>query len=747
MALDEVANDDRAGPAVLLLTKLYAPAVREQAVPREHLLEALRRGSVCRLSLVVAPAGFGKSTLLAAWRQAELARKPVAWVSLDDGDNDPVVLWSYVIAALRQVCPDLGESAIQAIAGSAPILEVALPRLVNELTEQGDVALVLDDFHRLTSGPARDSLAWFVANAPSTLQVVVATRTEPAVPLAVLRARGELLELRADDLRFTCEDADALLNDRLELGLAREDVEDLVERTEGWPAGLYLASLSLGGVEDKHGFVSSFGATSRPVVDFLVEEVLEAHDLAQQSMMLRTSVLDRLCGPLCDAVDAQEGGADRLDALARSNLFLVALDDRGEWYRFHHLFAQLLRVELEHREPGLAPELHRRAHEWHRDHGSAEEAIHHALEAGAFVEAGESIAAVWIDYANECRYATVLAWLQRFPDATLRADIRLLLVEAWVLSMSGRREDAVQTIAEIEHLGGLDDGPLPDGFSSAESSLTTLQAIFPGGDIGNELRHALRAAELEPTDSPWRPVACLAVGHGFYFRGELEQAAAWFKECTDLAPASEQWLVAGSSLAYRSLIAGDQGRMEEQRLLAEEATEMAREYHLEEADGEIPLALAIALAAQGRFREALPLLDRALAVLRSWGEPIFVAEVLIRQASVLRAGGEREQAAAAIGEARSVLASCPDPGVLLLDRLEALEQSANAAARTDGGKLSQRELEVLRLLQSSLSESEIASELYVSHNTVHSHTRAIYRKLGVSSRSEAVERARQLGVV
>ena len=186
---DDAANEDRSGPAVLLLTKLYAPAVRDQTVPRERLLEALRRGSGRRLSLVVSPAGFGKSTLLAAWREVEATRKPVAWLTLDDGDNDPVVLWSYVIEALRRVCPGIGESAFKAIVGSAPIVDVALPRLVNDLTEQGDVALILDDFHWLSSGPARDSLVWFVAHVPSTFQLVVATRTEPAVPLAALRAR------------------------------------------------------------------------------------------------------------------------------------------------------------------------------------------------------------------------------------------------------------------------------------------------------------------------------------------------------------------------------------------------------------------------------------------------------------------------------------------------------------------------------------------------------------------------------
>ena len=410
-----------------------------------------------------------------------------------------------------------------------------------------------------------------------------------------------------------------LLNDRLALRLAREDVDELVERTEGWPAGLYLASLSLRGVEDKHAFVESFGATNRSVVDFLVEEVLEAHDPAQQTLMLRASVLGRMCGPLCEAVDEQEGAAERLAELSRSNLFLIALDDRGEWYRFHHLFAQLLAVELEHRDPGLAPELHRRAHLWHREYGTIEDAIHHALEGGAFAEAAELITAVWIHYVNECRYATVLAWLRRFPDSTRRANVRLLLVEAWVLSMSARRDEATQLLAEIEHLGGLDDGPLPDGLSSAEASLTMLHATFPWGDMGKALQHALRAAELEPTDSPWRPVACWAVGFGLYFHGELDQADPWFEECIALAPASEQWLVAGSSLAYRSLIAGDRDRLDQQRQLAEQATAMALECHLEEVDGEIPLALAMSHAAQGRVREALPLLERALAVLRVLG--------------------------------------------------------------------------------------------------------------------------------
>ena len=341
--------------AILVATKLHPPAVRELSIGREPLLERLRSGSDCRLTLVACPAGFGKTTLLAAWREAEAARKPVAWLTLDEGDNDPVVLWSHAIGALRQASPAIGTS-VSADTVVASVVEVVLPGLVNELDGQGEMALILDDFHRLSSRAARASVRWFIDHAPPQFQLVLATRTEPNLPVATLRAHGELLELRADDLRFTSEEADAFLNGRLGLDLPPEDVDALVGKTEGWPAGLYLAALSLAPAADRHGFVRTFGGSNRHVLDFLVTEVLEAHDPPAQALMLRASVLERLSGPLCDAVMEQEGSAATLEALSRSNLFLVPLDEEGGWYRFHHVFAQLLRVELERRHPGLTPD-------------------------------------------------------------------------------------------------------------------------------------------------------------------------------------------------------------------------------------------------------------------------------------------------------------------------------------------------------------------------------------------------------
>ena len=735
-----------AGQPILVSTKLHPPSVREETIPRERLVERLRSGSDRGLTLVACPAGFGKTTLLAAWREAEAARRPVAWLTLDEGDNDPVVLWTHAIEALRRASPAVA-SAAPADTVVAPVVNVVLPRLVNELDGQGEITLILDDFHRLSSVPARASVRWFIDHAPPGFQLVLASRTEPILPVAALRAHGELLELRADDLRFTCEEADAFLNGRLRLGLTPDDVEALVGKTEGWPAGLYLAALSLEHATDRHAFVHRFGGSNHHVIDFLVTEVLEAHDPPAQALMLRTSVLERLSGPLCDAVLEQEGSAALLDALSRSNLFLVPLDEEGGWYRFHHLFAQLLRVELERREPGLAPVLHRRAYGWHREHGTVGEAIRQAVAAGAYAEAAGLIQGSWISYANSCRYDTVLSWLRRFPDEVLDGDVQLLLVQAWVLSLSARREEAARAIAAAERLGGLGAGPLPDGFSSGEASLTMLRACFPWGDVGAQLEHGRRAAGLEGPGSPWRPLACWAVGTGLYFRGEPDEADRWFAESAALAPASRQWLAGEASLAYRSWIAGDQGRLDEQRVLAETAAEFVREHGTEKVIGVAPLARGVSLAARGRPGEALPLTERGVALSRTFGQPIQLANALLSHAPVLRALGEHTRAADAVAEARSILESCPDPGILA-GRLAALGRPPQIRpVRSGNQELTQQELRVLKLLQGDLSERDIGRELYVSHSTVHSHVRAIYRKLAVSTRAGALDHGRQLGLL
>ena len=738
-------RDEDPGRPILLATKVRPPRPQVQTLLRERLLAKLQDGAGHKVTLVAAPAGFGKTTLLASWHELESARNPVGWLTVEERDNDPVVLWSYVIEALRHARPGFESTAKPEVVGSASILDAVLPRLINELDEQGDLTLILDDYHRLPRGATRDSVTWFIEHAPTSLHVVVSTRREPALNVAALRAHGELWEVRAEDLRFSSEEAEEFLNARLGLDLAPEDVGALVHRTEGWPAGLYLAALSAAGAKDRHTFVEEFGASNRHVVELLSREVIDTQTPRMRDLMLRSSILEHLNGSLCDALTGQEGSASMLDELARTNLFLFPLYDGRDWFRFHGLFAELLRVELERREPQLVPTLHRRASRWYYDHAMLDQAIEHAIAAGSFAEAAEIIEACWIVYVNDCKFASVLAWLALFPGEVLQADARLLLVKAWVLSISGKADDASRILPMVEAMGELGEGPLPDGLSSIGSSLTLLRAVFPSGDVSSQRANGLRAAELEGLDSPWRSVACWAVGAGSYYQGSLDEADRWLAEAYALAPASEQWVVAGSALAYRSLIAGDQGRGEEQQRLAEEATAFASEHDIVEIDGEIPVALGASLAASGQLEAALALLDDGLAVGRAWGQPIEVAHVLLRLIPVLRDLGHGRRAASALLEAREIVGGCPDPGVLR-GWLAKVEPSAHHTV-IEGDELSQKERRVLQFLSGSLTESEIGSELFLSRNTVHTHVRSIYRKLGASSRAEALQRARQLGLL
>jgi LuxR family maltose regulon positive regulatory protein len=727
---------------LLLVTKLHPPVSREQTVARERLVRLLRPGPGVKLTVVAAPAGSGKTTLLGMWRDAESAARPVAWLTLDEGDNDPVVLWSHLLEALRRVNPEIGRS-VPAPGNASRAVDVVVRELVNDLAEREDVVLILDDFHRLSSGAARDSIAWLIEYAPASFHLILGTRSEPGLPLGAMRAHGELLELRADELGFTPDEADALLNGRLDLGLERADIDLLVGRIEGWAAGVYLAGLSLAGVRDRHAFVSGFDGSSRLVVDFLGNEVLDTHDPETQALMLRSSILDRLSGPLCDAVVESQDSTQRLTQLAQTNLFLLPLDNNGEWYRFHHLFAQLLRVELEHREPGATQTLHRRAYAWYRSQGFVDEAVRHAQRAGAYAEAVELIAEVWLKTASAGRHSTVLTWLDGFPQGLSRSDPSLLLMRAWMSSLAGDRETAAAAIALLEGTAWPDDRPLPDGTGSLEASLATLRAGFSWGDLESAYTNAERALELVPKDSPLRSEASWSLAIAQYFGGEFDAADRRFDETVQRGLRDERWLVVASALAYRSLIAGEREQLEEQLLLADEAAEVARERGLQEIRGEVHVAAGVALATQGELEDALPCLERGVALLRS-GQPLDFALALLHQARVQQATGRRAAAATTIAEAATTIESCPDAGILSRRLVERERATVTDPRDSD---LSGRELVVLRMLKGSLSERDIGRELYLSHNTIHSHTKSIYRKLGASSRHEAIRVARTLALI
>ncbi len=417
----------------LLDTKLYVPEWRPGLVSRPRLIERLDKGTERKLTLVSAPPGFGKSTLLAEWVSSTSAtQRPTAWLSLDQADNDPGLFWAYFIAALQTVRPDVGESSISSLhSPQPPPVESVLTTLINEINAiQGDFALILDDYHFIDAEPLHNAVTFLVDHLPPQMNLVIASRADPPLPLSRLRGRGELTELRASDLSFTPDEASAFLSQSMGIALTSRDVAALESRTEGWAAGLQLAALSMQGREDVSGFITAFTGDDRYIVDYLVEEVLQRQPERVRSFLLHTSILDRLNGPLCDAVTGQEDGKGMLEALERGNLFVVPLDDKRQWYRYHHLFADVLRAHLIEEQPGEAPALQRRAAAWFEETGMPAEAIEQARAAGDHESVARLLAANFEEFERIGQYASISSWSASLPEEMVRKRPRLALIHA-----------------------------------------------------------------------------------------------------------------------------------------------------------------------------------------------------------------------------------------------------------------------------------------------------------------------------
>jgi LuxR family transcriptional regulator, maltose regulon positive regulatory protein len=734
----------------LVWSKLRPPALRAGLVPRAGLLSLLQTALAARLCLLDAPAGFGKTTLLVQWSMAAGGGR-VAWVSLDEGDNDPNRLWVYVVVALRTVEPGVGAAALEALRRPSVDLDrVVLPRLLNELRGVGaPLVLVLDDYHLVTEGSCHQTLGFFLDHLPANVHVVLSTRADPPLQLARMRARGELAELRVADLQFTAEEASELLNAVMGLQLAAEDVQRLVERTEGWAAGLVLAGLSLRGHQDPSGFIASFQGRNRHVADYLTAEVLERQPAVVRGFLLRTSVLERLSGPLCDAVLETEGSAALLSELERANLFLVPLDDRRQWYRHHHLFAQLLRLELGRRDPALVPVLHRRAAAWHRQAGNVDEGIHHASVAGEFAEAGALIAQHWLTHWLGGRRATVARWLDRLPEEAITAAPPVAFVAAWIRGFRGAsKQQTERWLAAAEDQGY--GGPPPVGIPSLAFGAALARATMVFDDVGRSAAAARRALELAgPQPTPFYWTAQAALGHGLYLSGRSAAARRRLEELVGRVPAAVQPYAVTTALAVLSLLAGDQ-HDPAAASLARRAVAIgeAQGLSFEPLCGIVYLALGRALARQGELAEAEAQLGRALDLFGVDSMAVHRAFALLLLGSVRYGRGDLPGARALVEQARELIERFTDPGVLptLLGHTDRTLASARRRAKV-AAPLTERELAVLRLLASRLSNREIGRELYVSVNTIRSQVQAIYRKLQVTSRAEAVTHARELGLI
>jgi LuxR family maltose regulon positive regulatory protein len=541
-------------PAPLLETKLYVPRPRRGLVVRPRLIERLDRGAASTLMLVSAPAGFGKTTLLAGWLAAGPAsptdERSAAWLSLDRGDNDPGSFWTHVVAALRTTAPGVGARAVALLeaAQPAPIREV-LTTLLNDLGAlTSDLVLVLDDYHVVDAREVQDGMTFLLEHLPAQVHLVIASRADPPVPLARLRARGELVEVRAADLRFTPDEAAAYLTEVMGLPLTARDVSALEERTEGWIAALQLAALSMQGRDDVTAFIAGFAGDDRYIVDYLGEEVVQRQPEEIQSFLLRTSILARLNGSLCDAVTGQDGGAAMLEALDRANLFLVPLDDRRRWYRYHHLFADVLQARLLDEQPDRVSDLHRRASAWYAQHGEPAVAIHHALAADDFERAADLVELAMPAMRRDRREATLRGWLEMLPDELF--SVRPVLSNGYVgaLLATGAVEGVEPRLRDaerwLEPTAGRRAGPHapPTGmvvvdeeeFRRLPGSIAVHRAgqALALGDTSTTVTHARRALDLlQEGDDLGHGAAAALIGLASWAAGDLEAAHDAYADC------------------------------------------------------------------------------------------------------------------------------------------------------------------------------------------------------------------------
>ena len=536
----------------LLETKLFLPRAPRQLVPRPRLNSLLNRAKSEKLLLVSAPAGFGKTTVLAEWLTRAGAPRDdglaAAWLSLDPGDNDAETFWTYVIAALRTVEPDVGTSELALLqAPQPPPVEAVLTTLLNSLASTGkELVLVLDDYHVVESMDVHEGIAFLLDHLPPRVHLAIATRADPPLPLARLRARGDLVEVRAADLRFTQEETAAYLNEGMNLELTAADVAALEGRTEGWIAALQLAALSMQGRDDVASFVAGFAGDDRYVIDYLAEEVLQRQDEQVQTFLIQTSILSRLTGPLCDAVTGQQGGKAMLETLDRGNLFLVPLDDKRKWYRYHHLFADVLRSRLLDEQPEQVGELHLRASRWFQQNGDPAEAIRHALAGEDFDHAAELIELTMAAMLRSRQESTLLSWLEALPGEVV--DARPVLSIGFVASLlSNGQLSGVESHLRVAE-GWLNATPIDqdspvsstgmvvadqEGWRRLPSAVALYRAAQARmvGDLRATTSYARRALDLaDEDDHLTRAGAAALLGLASWTTGDLDAGHRWYAE-------------------------------------------------------------------------------------------------------------------------------------------------------------------------------------------------------------------------
>lgn len=695
----------------ILATKLYRPPVRPGFVPRPRLSARLSAGLARKLTLISAQAGFGKTTLLSDWAAA--SERPVAWLSLDEADNDPVRFWSYVVAGLQtlqrnhgsQIRRGLGQTALAMLRSTRPpTIEVVLTDLINEMAEPVVPAvLVLEDYHLISAGAIHSAMLFFLENLPPQVHLILSTRKDPPWPLARLRARGQISEIRAADLRFTRDETARFFNDIMGMDLSLDDIAALDNRTEGWIAGLQLAALSLRNRSDVAAAIKEFSGSHRFILDYLVEEVLRRQTETTQSFLLKTSILERLCGDLCDALLQPESGPAQpgsalpqaqaiLEELEQANLFVVPLDDERRWYRYHRLFADLLQSRLLQSLPGETAALHSRASVWFEENGLIADAIGHALAGGdvervARLVEGNAIAAV---YHGEL--ASLAGWLAALPEDLVRTRPWLLVAHAWILALSGRFEDveaclqnAEEALVHGQPAAEIDTRHLSGHLLALRTYLAALRADL---STGTELaRAAMRYLPAE--DKLARGYIAMLLGSFLRWDGDLAGATKTWTTMAARGRTAHDAVDTVFALNALASVQIEQGQLHRAAATCRDALQLAGEL-AHRAGRPIPFLGVIYARLSTLAREwndldgALDHARQAVALSTHWGQAEGLVTTYLVLAEVYQSLGNRAGVEEAMRRATQTAAALSDWYRELLSALQAqlwVNEGACAAAR------------------------------------------------------------------
>jgi len=728
-------------------SKIAPPRLQPGMLRRARLLELVDGDGGAAVTVINAPIGYGKTTLLQLWSVER--PEPVIWMTLDAADGDPVRLWTHLATAVERLGQGLGDRALMCLGAQGAPIETAVEELMNGLLEYGGpVAIVLDDLHAVESERSLRSISHAIERLPANARLLIATRSDQPISVAGLRARPALAEIRARDLAFTVQEArELMVGEGIEL--SDESIELLVERTEGWPAGLYLAALWLRDLEDPDEGVWAFVGSARHVADYLTDEVLAALAPQTREFLVRTSVLGRFTPELCDAVLWREDSAGMLAELARSNMFLVALDGEAEWYRYHHLFGELLQMELEHEQ---ARELRRRAAAWCRAQGLVEDAIEYAAAA----EDAATVAELLIEHDREFvwggRIEQLFGWVRWLPSELLLEHPSLPAAGAFAAAMLARPEVDVQRLLTVAERAGRERPQLWSPYLEGVVGVTRAMGI-ERGDVGAAVEHAHRAVAAARAGADALIVGVLAIlSQALFFAGDLDESRRIAMQAVERPEAPDRPEGYIASLGLLSLVDAEQGRTEDAEASARQAISFA-DQRFQANSWRVSLAhlgLALACAATGRLDEAEREALRGERLRRSPQPTVGHAHALLVLAQIRVARSRLARAATDLKRAQRAIAEFRDPG-RLPTIAAAIEQDLTAHVNPRNVDMveepSAAELAVLQYLAAGLTRREIGVRLYISLNTVKTHTRELYRKLGVTSRADAVARAEALGLI